>query len=271
MIDLNDKKLKIISALCLMTMSMIIFYFSVDGSFYLASLGTSKNPESVATYQGFSRSYLLTFIVTIAFVRSITTRILIYSIAAAALFLNSSRSEFVAMLFLIPTIEVYYAKTKINIVLAIFFILAVVGLNFEYILNMLPNNRILELADLSHSSSANFRHYLTLQAIHTINENPILGDYASYTPGDYSHNILSAWVDLGLLGFIILLALLIRTVLGLFLDGFFLRTKSNDFLLAYSLICTTLLLVFMSTTFDNMLIGAALGAYAKYRGRKKYE
>lgn len=271
LIDLNDKNLKIISISGLMIMSVIIFYFSVDGSFYLASLGTSKNPESVATYQGFSRSYLLTFVVTIAFVKLMTTRILIYSIAAAALFLNSARSEFVAMLFLIPIIEIYYAKQKFNMALAIFLILAVIGLNFEYIINILPSNRILELADLSNSSSANLRHHLTLQAIHTINENPILGDYASYKSGDYSHNILSAWVDLGLFGFIFLLIILIWPALGLFFNGFFFRTKSGDFLLACSLICITLLLVFTSTTFDNMLIGAALGAYAKYRCRKKYE
>jgi hypothetical protein len=270
-ISLNDKKLKIISVSCLLAMSIIIFYFSVDGSFYLALLGTSKNPESVATYQGFSRSYLLTFVVTIAFIRLIKARILIYIIAAASLFLNSARSEFVAMLFLIPIIEIYYSEHKISIALCVLLITLVIGLNFEQIFNLLPNNRISELADLSHSSSANLRNYLALQAIHTINENPILGDYASYKSGDYSHNILSAWVDLGLFGFIFLLAILIRPALGLFFDGFFIRTKSGDFLLACSLICVSLLLVFTSTTFDNMLIGAALGAYSKYRCKKQYE
>lgn len=266
-IDLSEKKLKIITISGLMIMSVIIFYFSVDGSFHLASLEASKNPESVATYQGFARSYLLTFVVAIAFVRLITARMLIYGIAVPALFLNSARSELVAMLFLIPIIEIYHAKNKLNIALSIFFVIAVIGLNIEYILNILPSNRILELADLSQSSSANLRHTLTLQALHTISENPILGDYASYTAGDYSHNILSAWVDLGLFGFIYLFIILVRSALGLFFDGLFLRARSYDFLLAYSLICISLLLVFASTTFDNMLIGAALGAYAKYRCR----
>lgn len=268
-IDLNDKILKIISIASLMIMSAIIFYFSANGSFNLTLLGESKNQESLATYQGFARSYLLTFVVTISFIRSITKRILIYCIAIPALFLNSARSEFAAMLFLIPIIEIYYSKNKLNIALAIFIILAIIGINFEQILEILPSNRTLELIDLSQSSSANLRHYRTLQAIQTINENPILGDYASYEAGTYSHNILSAWVDLGLLGFIYLLAILTFPALRLFFNGFFLRTKSGEFILAFSLICIALLLVFTSKTFDEMVIGAALGAYAKYKGKKK--
>lgn len=270
-INLNEKNFKIISIISLLTMSVIIFYFSNNGSFYLASLGASKNPESVATYQGFSRSYLLTFIVVIAFVKTSITRFTIYSIAASALFLNGARSEFAAMLFIIPIIEIYHSKHKIIALLAVIFIMTAIGLNLEYILSILPHNRILELANISQSSSANLRHHLTLQAINTINKNMILGDYASYTPGNYAHNILSGWVDLGLFGFLFILSLLLRTVFLLFFNGFLRREKSEDFLLACSLICITLLLVFTSTTFDNMLIGAALGAYAKYRCKIKYE
>lgn len=268
-ISLNERDFKIISIAAMMAMSAIIFYYSNNGSFYLATLGTSKNPESVATYQGFSRSYLLTFIVAIAFIKTAIARFIIYSIAASALFLNGARSEFVAMLLLVPAIEIYYSKYKISILIIISLIAAIISLNIEYISSILPDNRILELANLSQSSSANLRHQLTIQAINTINENPILGDYASYKSGDYSHNILSAWVDIGLFGFIFLLFILLRPAFLLFFNGFFLRTKSDDFLLAFSLMCITLLLVFTSTTFDNMLIGAALGAYAKYRCKNK--
>lgn len=268
-ISLNERDFKIISIAAIMTMSAIIFYYSNNGSFYLATLGTSKNPESVATYQGFSRSYLLTFIVAIAFIKTTITRFIIYGIAASALFLNGARSEFVAMLLLVPVIEIYHSKYKISILIIISLIAAIISLNIDYISSILPDNRILELANLSQSSSANLRHHLTIQAINTINENPILGDYASYKSGDYSHNILSAWVDIGLFGFIFLLFILLRPAFLLFFNGFFLRTKSDDFLLAFSLMCITLLLVFTSTTFDNMLIGAALGAYAKYRCKNK--
>lgn len=268
-ININEKNFKIISIIALLTMSAIIFYFSNNGFFYLASLGASKNPESVATYQGFSRSYLLTFIAVIAFIKTSITRFIIYSIAVSALFLNGARSEFAAMLLIIPIIEIYRSKNKIIALLIIILIMTAVSLNIEYISSILPHNRILELANITQSSSANIRYHLTLQAIDTINENPILGNYASYTPGDYAHNILSGWVDLGLFGFLFILLLLLRTVFLLFFNGFFRKEKSEDFLLACSLICITLLLAFTSTTFDNMLIGAALGAYAKYRCKNK--
>lgn len=268
-ISLNERYFKVIIIAAIMAMSAIIFYYSNNGSFYLATLGISKNPESVATYQGFSRSYLLTFIVAIAFIKTAITRFTIYGIGAAALFLNGARSEFVAMLFLIPIIEIYYSKYKISVLISIFLIAAIISLNIGYISSILPDNRILELTNLSQSSSANLRHHLTIQAINTINENPILGDYASYKSGDYSHNILSAWVDLGLFGFIFLLFILLRPAFLLFFNGFFLRTRSEELLLAFSLVCITLLLVFTSTTFDNMLIGSALGAYAKYRCKNK--
>ncbi len=270
-IDPNDQKFKITAIFSLLAMSVIIFYFSVDGSFYLASLEESINPESVATYQGFARSYLFTFVILIPFIRSILIRTVIYCIAISSLFLNSARSELVALIFLIPVIEVYYAKHKIYIILGIFILISLVALNFSYILDALPNNRILELADLSHSTSVNLRHYLTQQAIQTITSNPFFGDYASYAPGNYAHNILSAWVDLGLFGFIYLSILLTLPALELLFNGYFLQTKSAYFLLAFSLISITLLLLFTSKTFDDMFVGAALGSYTQYKGRKRHE
>lgn len=270
MIEINDNKLKIISISILLTMSVIIFLFSIDGSFDLASLGAAKYPEieSVATYQGFARSYLLTFIVSISTIKSKTVRFLMYIIAASALFLNGARSEFVAMLFLIPIIEIYYSENKLHSATAIFAFFAITTLSYKYISEYLPKNRIMELTDLSQSTSAIERRNLTYKALQTISEHPILGDYASYPAGDYTHNILSAWVDLGLFGFIFLLAILILSAMILFFDGFFLKTKSSDFLLSFSLICVTILLVFTSKTFDDMIIGAALGAYSKYKFRK---
>jgi len=270
-IDPSNDKFKITVIFSLLAMSVIIFYFSVDGSFYLALLEESINPESVATYQGFARSYLLTFVILIPFIKNILIRAVIYSIAISSLFLNSARTELVALIFLIPIIEVYYAKHKTFIILGIFILVSLVALNFSYILDALPHNRILELADLSHSTSANLRHYLMEQAIQTITSHPFLGDYASYAPGSYAHNILSAWVDLGLFGFIYLLILLTLPALELLFNGYFLQAKSAHFLLAFSLISITLLLLFTSQTFDNMLIGAALGSYTQYKGRKRHE
>lgn len=254
-----------LSSLC--AMSAIVFYFAVDGAFYLGALGVAQDPDSVATYQGFSRSYLITFIAVIAYTRNAAGRLLLYGLGIPTLFVNTARSEFSALLFLVPVIELYYSSKKINLMAAMVLLAGVGALFFNDIISILPDNRTLELLDLSQSTSANLRHHLSLQAWKTIQSHPFLGDYASYQPGYYAHNILSAWVDLGIIGISSLLALLIIPTITLFHHGFFLKRKSPHFALAWSLLCTSLLLLFLSHYFTDMLVGAALGALARYRLR----
>jgi hypothetical protein len=267
--DFGRADVRLAGLLSLLAMSAIIFAYSVDGAFYLAPQGTALNPESLATYQGFSRSYLVGFITFIAFCRSLPLRLLLYCVAAPALFFNTARSEFAAMLFLIPIIEIYYARRKMVLAAVLAMLFLVIYPNLETLLSLLPNNRILELLDLSQSTSANKRHHLSMYAWNTIVQFPLFGDYASYSPGFYSHNVLSAWVDTGLFGFLFVLALLILPTLHMFIAGYLLPKKSAIFLLALCFSCVTLLLLVNSHYFTDMFIGASLGAYSKYRfGRK---
>ena len=267
--DFGRRDFRLIALATLAGMSAIVFAFSVNGSFYLAPLGTAKNPESLATYQGFSRSYLVTFAVVIAFTRSTALRVLLYCVAAPTLFVNTARSEFVAMLFMIPIIETYYSKRKLLMVSVLAILFLGVYHNIEEILSLLPSNRILELLDLSQSTSANKRHHLSMYAMNTIANFPIFGDYASYTPGFYSHNVLSAWVDTGLFGFVFVLALIILPIIQMVVRGYFLSQRSPVLILAFSLACITLLLLITSHYFTDMLIGATLGSYTRYRYERK--
>jgi len=267
--DFGRRNFRLLGLACLFGMSAIVFMYSVDGSFYLAPLGTAKNPESLATYQGFSRSYLVTFAVVIAFTRSTALRVVLYCVAAPTLFVNTARSEFVAMLFMIPIIETYYSKQKLLMVSALAILFIGTYHNLEALLSLLPENRILELVDLSQSSSAKKRHHLSMHALNTIANFPIFGDYGSYTPGFYSHNALSAWVDTGLFGFLFVLALLILPLIQMLARGYFLRQRSPVLILAFSMGCITLLLLITSHYFTDMFIGATLGAYTRYRYERK--
>ncbi|MDQ1923287.1 hypothetical protein [Massilia pseudoviolaceinigra] len=249
----------------LLGMSAIVFAYAVDGSFYLAPLGTAKNPESLASYQGFSRSYLFTFAVAIAYTRSLPLRVLLYCLAALTLFMNTARSEFAAMLFMIPIIELYHARQKLLMTSIFIILFLVIFSNLDQLLSMLPSNRVLELLDLSHSTSANKRHHLSAYAMNTIAQFPVFGDYASYSPGLYSHNVLSAWVDTGLFGFLFVLSILIVPAIPMFFKGYFARQRSGEFLLGFSLCCITLLLLITSHYFTDMLIGATMAAYSSYR------
>lgn len=267
--DFSERQLHLMAIFSLVIMTLIIYFYSVDGEFYLRALGESKDPESLSTYQGFARSYLFTFMVIIPFIRMLSARVLIYAIAASSLYLNGARTEFIAMLLIIPMIEIYYARHKLLMTLVLILMAGDIFLNVQSVSHHLPDNRILELLEISQSSSALLRQALTIQALHTIYSHPLVGDYGSYEPGLYAHNILSAWVDLGLLGFLYLIVIIGWPLSKLVTNGFFLKKRSAEFLLACSLLLVTFFLLATSHYFNDMFIGAALGAYANYKSKRK--
>ena len=268
-VDFSDRKSMAMAVVSLLLMSGTIFYFSQGGSFQPGQIGDPKSPDSVATYQELARSYAMTFVAVICFTSLAIARLALYCVAVAALFLNGARSELVAVLFLIPMIELYRAKSAIHVMCIFLLGLAMVGIDPQTVVANFPESRVWELFDLSRSGSANARHELTQHALRTIAEHPVLGDYASYPPGGYSHNILSAWVDLGAFGFAYMLFMLVHTTVKLITGGWLVRARSSQFLLAWSLMCMSLLLLVTAKTFDDMFAGAAMGAYANYRSRKR--
>jgi len=270
LIELEDRRFILIVASSLLLLSVITYYFSIGGFFFLQALGEAQSPESLATYQGFARSYIYTYLVLISVVRSMPIRYLLYGVGTCALFLNGARSEFSAVLFLIPIIELYYAKRRLYAISILVFLAAFIVGGIDQITSMLPENRILQLLDLSHSTSAVARQHLSMNALQTISENPIFGDFASYPDGHYAHNVLCAWVDFGLFGIVFFMSLLIWTAVWLFLNGFLSRKKSAYFLLAWSFICITILWVLTAKNVPDMSVGAAMGAFARYRYGKKY-
>lgn len=267
-LDFRSRRFRRTQLVSLLAMSAVVFAFSVDGSFYLAALGAARDPDSVATYQGFSRSYLVPLAVTLACTRRAPLRWALYALGLPTLYINTARSEFGALLFLIPLIEFHASRHRMAMLAVLLLLFMLLKFNLDAILAAVPSNRTLELLDLSHSSSVSARHHLTQQALQTIAAHPILGAYASYAGGNYAHNILSAWVDLGLPGFAGLLALLLFPLGQMAVHGYLVGGRGSrdaPFVLAWSLLGMTLLLLAMSHYFSDMLVGAALGAYARYR------
>jgi O-antigen ligase len=109
-----------------------------------------------------------------------------------------------------------------------------------------------------------------LYALHTIRAHPWLGDYASYAPGFYSHNVLSAWVDLGLFGIVYLMALMVVPAAIMFGREYFAGRRNGLFLLGFVFACVDLLLLIESHYFADMLVGATLGACSSYFYQRKY-
>lgn len=269
-IDFDSRRFRIVGLLSLAGMSTIVFSYSVDGVFYLASLGVAKDTNALATYQGFSRSYLFTYLAVVTFTRRLPLRLLLHALGAATLFINTARSEFVALVFAIPVIEFYYSRHKLYFVLAAVCLAATISLYLDQILAALPANRILELFDLSHSTSANARHQLTVYAQQSIAAYPILGDYASYVPGNYSHNVLSAWVDIGLFGIVYLAGLALVPITPMFFHEYFAARARPLFVLAFGFACVTVLLLLTAHYFTDMLLSATLGACSRYAYERKH-
>lgn len=270
MIDFAHPEVRYPSLLCLMGMSVIIFSYSVDGVFRMDAMGLALDPSALSTYQGLARSYLVNCLCVVAYTRSLPLRAFLYVVGAISLFLNTARSEFVALLFAIPFIELYFARHKTVFAIVLALIASLITMNLDHLLSMMPDNRIMELLDLSHSTSAIARRHLAELAMRTISTYPIFGDYASYAPGHYAHNIMSAWVDLGLFGFIYLVALLAFPTVSMLVRGYFSREDSGDLVLGFSMACATILLLIKSHFFTDMLIGGMLGAYSRYRLKGRY-
>lgn len=267
-LDFDSRRFQLTQLAALVAMSAVVFSYSVDGAFYLAVLGAARDPDSVATYQGFSRSYLVPLVVALACARRAPARWALYALGLPTLYINTARSEFGALLFLVPLLELHAARHRLAMVAALALLALLLKLNLDAIVAAVPDNRTLELLDLSHSSSVSARHHLTEQALRTIALHPILGAYASYPPGNYAHNILSAWVDLGLFGFGALLLLMGYPLVQMAVHGYLVggrASRDRRFVLAWSLLGVTMLLLCMSHNFSDMLVGAALGAYARYR------
>ncbi len=269
-LDFDSLRFRVVGLLSLAGMSAIAVSYSVDGVFYLGAMGIAKDTDALATYQGFARSYLVTFLTVLAFTRSMPLRLLLYAMSAVTLFLNTARSEFAALMFAIPIIEFHYSRHKLHFLLCGIILFFVIHLYFDQILAALPANRILELLDLSQSTSVNKRHHLTVHAVQTILAHPLLGDYGSYKPGYYSHNVLSAWVDLGLFGMAYLCLVTVVPVIPMFIREYFAPRHCGIFLLGFSMACVTVLLLLTSHYFTEMLIGATLGASSRYFYERKY-
>ena len=140
-------------------------------------------------------------------------------------------------------------------------------------LGSIEGNRMLQLIRLDEARSVELRNENTVAAINTISSNPFLGDYGSYANygsiGDYSHNLLSAWVNLGLIGFalyVLLLSLLARHCILLLRGGSNSSALSPATKMGIAFTCYSILLVIFAKDYSLMTIGFSVGllSAAKY-------
>ena len=194
----------------------------------------------------------------------IVNRTLAFFLLLIVFFIIGSRAELIGFIILAFLIEFF--KTRINrldliAIIIPFFLLAFTW--FFYILYInYPNNRIFLLLHLKKDESFIERSMLNRNALSTIQSNPFLGKYASYEPGQYAHNILSTWVDLGLPGFLILLSIFIISFFYLII---YYRQCQSDLIYIMSVISMLVVFILLITakTYLYPLIGIAVGLFGR--------
>jgi hypothetical protein len=192
----------------------LVFLLARDGMFYLRAERLADE-EKVATYQGFARSLAVTGIVAVAFTRRGIYRVAIGVATVAALYINGARAEFVCFIVALLALWSTHAIVDRGRPLLLVAMLGVVSLlplfSLEAVQNSLPDNRMLQLFDLAGTSSAISRAELAQVAWEQVGRHPLMGNYGFYYDtdgvGGYPHSVLAAWVNLGLVGFILYIAL----------------------------------------------------------------
>lgn len=247
---------KTITLLCL-AMSVVIIYLAEDGVFDLSSL--SENTASVANYQTIALAYMPMMILAIAKSSSRGGRYILFAVAASCLYLNGARSEFVGMLIFFTTFEASQSKHRVTEALLVgitsaISIAAIIIFNPES-----ANNRTLRLANLSEDNSSNVRDQISRAGIEKIIESPILGAYGDYEPGLYIHNILSAWQDLGMFGFIYFFLMLAIPLFYFTKLSLLKQKRSKDVALCIGMLAATSILLLYGKYFAYPLVAITLG------------
>lgn len=229
----------------------------IGGGYVAPEIGMELN------YQAVAMAYIVVALAAIPPAR-VLVRYVAYALAIASLYVIGARSEFVAFAIICAVIEFCMARRKVlMVVLAIVGLLALLWLAHT-MFGTLPGSRILGLTDLGDDPSVIARAALTTNAWLSISNAPILGDYGSYAPGNYAHNILSAWVDMGYAGLVTLVLLLIFAGASLILT-YQHMIRTPVFLVTAALLGANMVLLLVAKHYTYQLLPIAIGAYCNLR------
>lgn len=181
-----------------------------------------------------------------------------------------ARTEMVSFLFIIIIFEIFSRPRKMRV----FLLLALMIL---FVIFMLVGKDLLDLIGLNKMSAVLFnlekdeswieRNEFLTEGIRTIKSNFILGKYGSYEEGKYIHNILSAWVDLGFVGFSALLLSLVLSVTEALRILYKEQPDKKDVLfLGFAL--TIFIIAVFSKQYTYPLIGFCLGMYNRFSNKR---
>lgn len=196
---------------------LLNFVFSTGQlMFYAKTFYPGGSSVFVSSYQEFSRSALLIILYTMV-VSKPAARICWSIFGIVILFILGSRSELYGFIIaIIMYMFVLPGKTRKWFYVCIFLILTFYFIKTLFS-DILLDSRQFEIFDFMNSTSLIARNEMLSVGIDQINNNPIFGyfggDFKEGGEGTYMHNILSAWVSYGLVGFLLYFGLVIVSII----------------------------------------------------------
>lgn len=241
-----------------LVMLAIIFTNIEDGVFALG-LGQDVVGQETASYQAFSLIFTINLVFLLYTDRSTVASLINLLVGAVVIVLVGSRSE---AMFVIAFGGFLVLRTQYKIMaIAAMSLVAVLAAASSGLASLFPRNRFSDLLETGGASTRAARDYANKRGWETILDNPITGSFANYDVGLYPHNILSIWVDFGVLGFILYVAALafaIYVIARDHLEG--LGDKNNLLAMAFASSCAVLLLT--TKAGDYYAVAFAIGLCA---------
>lgn len=270
-IDFNNGNI-IFFYLLIIVLFLILKSSILQGRFSIAVI----SDENASGYQGIARNFLAFFLMGYCLLYKNRISTIYLFLMIFILFLIGARSEFsvfmVVSIFIIILDSIKYKKFNY------FILLLCTAFIFSFILKSIDSveSRQLQLLNIESSTSWSARNLLNEKAKEIISKNWFYGDFGSHVEGEsnvglYAHNLLSGYVNYGLVYFLIYIYMLVFVLV----KSFQLYWNYSYWLMRYSfmlnLICF-LLVVFSKPIFwplTYLAWGVFSGAFYVTKFNKK--
>ncbi|MDI5933021.1 hypothetical protein [Halomonas kalidii] len=235
--------------------------------FFARQMIEAGGGDNVSTYQGYARSGLVMLVFLIAVSRSAAGRAGLIAMGAFVMFVLGARSELYAFLALVMVLLVVWAGMSAKYLLTLLAVLVLAVLVVASQFEAMSGTRQLQVLDLSGTSSWMARQDLGQRALGQIIASPWLGNFGGHVTaaggtGGYAHSMLSAWVNYGLLGFVLYVGMTVVAFLGAAYRMVYRRDTSAWWVFAFSINFVCLLLVVLAKPVFWPLPALGWGAFA---------
>jgi hypothetical protein len=186
-------------------LAAMVEYRSLLGPLLL--FGGEPDPgQLVSTYQGVGRSVLVAAMMLAALTHVYWRQLVVLACATVLLTGLGSRAHlFTASLLFMLVLAISLLRARRRGASILLLLIAVAGVYAGW--SIFLETRAGEIVDLASSTSWGMRLEVQALALQVISDHPLLGDFGYHLrevgPGGYAHNVLSAWPQFGLAGFLL--------------------------------------------------------------------